>query len=95
MTQPARGANLIWSARPILKGPAMSKFKKPQAFASETKDHRFAGSFEVLLPIPDRVKPLKLASQFKTQHEAETWIHSDEGQTAIEDALSASAKGKK
>lgn len=73
----------------------MSKFKKPQAFASETKDHRFAGTFEVLLPIPERVKPLKLASQFKTQHEAETWIHSDEGQSAIEDALAESGKGKK
>lgn len=73
----------------------MSKFKKPQAFAAETKDARFAGTFEVLLPIPDRVKPLKLASQFGSQHDAETWIHSDEGQSAIEDALSASGKGKK
>jgi len=72
----------------------MSKFKKPQAFAAESKDHRFAGTFEVLLPVPGRVKPLKLASQFASQREAETWIHSDEGQTAIDDALAAS-KGKK
>jgi len=72
----------------------MSKFKKPQAFAAESKDHRFAGTFEVLLPVPDRVKPLKLASQFASARDAETWIHSDEGQTAIEDALAAS-KGKK
>lgn len=73
----------------------MSKFKKPQAIAAETKDARFAGTFEVLLPVPDRVKPLKLASQFATKHAAENWIHSDEGQTAIEDALSAAGKGKK
>lgn len=73
----------------------MSKFKKPQAIAAETKDHRFAGTFEVLLPVAGRVKPLKLASQFATQREAETWIHSDEGQTAIEDALEAAAKEKK
>ena len=73
----------------------MSKFKKPQAIAAPTKDTRFAGTFEVLLPVPDRVKPLRLASQFATQREAENWIHSDEGQSAIDDALAASAKERK
>ncbi len=69
--------------------------KRPQAVAALTKDTRFEGTYEVLLPVPDRVKPARLASQFATQHEAENWIHSDEGQTAIDDALAAAAKGKK
>jgi hypothetical protein len=75
--------------------PMKKSMKRPQAIAAETKDHRFAGTFEVLLPVPERVKPLRLASQFATQHAAENWIHSDEGQTAIEDALAASAKERK
>ena len=61
----------------------MKKYAKPQAYAAETKDHRHAGTFEVLVPMPDRVKPHRLAGQFPTQQAAEGWIHSDEGQDAI------------
>ncbi|GAA0559947.1 hypothetical protein [Rhizomicrobium electricum] len=61
----------------------MKKYQKPQAYAAETKDQRFAGTFEVLVPVPDRIKPHKLAGQFPTKQAAEGWIHSDEGQDAI------------
>ena len=61
----------------------MKKYAKPQAFAVETKDHRYAGTFEVLVPLPDRVKPHRIAQQFPTQQAAEGWLHSDEGQDAI------------
>jgi hypothetical protein len=61
----------------------MKKYQKPQAYAAETKDQRFAGTFEVLVPVPDRIKPHKLAGQFPTKQAAEGWLHSDEGQDAI------------
>lgn len=61
----------------------MKKYQKPQAYAAATKDHRFAGTFEVLVPLPDRVKPHRLAGQFPTQKAAEDWIHSEEGKEAI------------
>ncbi len=61
----------------------MKKYAKPQAYAAPTKDNRFAGTFEVLVPVPGRVKPHKLADQFPTQQAAEGWLHSDEGQDAI------------
>ncbi len=61
----------------------MKKYAKPQAYAAPTKDQRFAGTFEVLVPVPGRVKPHKLADQFPTQQAAEGWLHSDEGQDAI------------
>jgi hypothetical protein len=61
----------------------MKKYAKPQAYVAETKDHRHAGTFEVLVPIPDRVKPHRLAGQFPTKQAAEGWLHSDEGQDAI------------
>jgi hypothetical protein len=60
---------------------------KPRAFAELTKDARYAGTYEVMVPVPDRVKPHRLSSQFPTQKAAEDWIHSDEGIQAIEDAL--------
>ncbi|MDE1939402.1 MAG: hypothetical protein KGI68_10310 [Alphaproteobacteria bacterium] len=61
----------------------MKKYAKPQAYAAETKDHRYAGTFEVLVPLPDRVKPHRIAQQFPTMQAAEGWLHSDEGQDAI------------
>ena len=61
----------------------MKKYQKPTAFAVETKDQRFAGTFEVLVPVPDRVKPHRIAGQFPTMQAAEGWLHSDEGQDAI------------
>lgn len=71
----------------------MKKYQKPQAFAVETKDQRFAGTFEVLVPVPDRVKPHRIAGQFPTMQAAEGWIHSDEGQEAIAE-LFVKTKGK-
>ena len=65
----------------------MKKYVKPEAYAAETKDHRHAGTFEVLVPLPDRVKPLRLAQQFPSLQAAEGWMHSDEGKDAIAEAF--------
>lgn len=65
----------------------MKKYQKPQAYAAPTKDHRHAGTFEVLVPVPGRVKPHRVAGQFPTQQAAEGWLHSDEGQDAIAEVL--------
>lgn len=70
----------------------MKKYAKPQAYVAATKDHRFAGTFEVLVPVPGRVKPHKLADQFPTQQAAEGWLHSDEGQDAIHDVFAKTGK---
>ena len=59
----------------------------PAPFAALTKDQRFAGTYEVLVPVPDRVKPHRVALQFATQEQAEAWIHSPEGKDAIADLL--------
>jgi hypothetical protein len=67
-----------------------NKFK-PQAYAAETKDTRFEGTFEVLIPIPDRVKPLRAAQQFPSQKAAEDWIHSPEGVETIEELFTKGA----
>jgi hypothetical protein len=69
----------------------MKKYAKPQAYAAPSKDHRFEGTFEVLVPVPGRVKPQRIAQQFPTLQAAEGWLHSDEGQDAIEAALSGTA----
>lgn len=71
----------------------MKKYQKPQAYAAETKDQRYAGTFEVLVPVPDRVKPHRVADQFPTLQAAEGWMHSDEGQDAIAEVF-AKTKGK-
>lgn len=52
-------------------------------YAEATKDMRFAGTFEVFVPVPDRVKPQRVALQFDSQGAAESWIHSPEGEDAI------------
>lgn len=64
-----------------------NKFTKPQAYAAETKDTRFEGTFEVFVPIEGRVKPHRVAQQFATQKAAEDWIHSPEGIETIEEVL--------
>ena len=56
-------------------------------FAAETKDVRFAGTFEVLVPVPGRNKPHRAASQFPSQHAAEGWLHSDEGKDSVAEIL--------
>jgi hypothetical protein len=55
----------------------------PMPFAALTKDMRFEGTYEVLVPTPDRVKPHRVPLQFETQQHAETWIHSEEGKEMI------------
>jgi len=67
----------------------MKRYPKPQAYAAPTKDQRHAGTFEVLVPVPDRVKPHRIAGHFPTLQAAEGWIHSDEGKDAIADLFAA------
>jgi hypothetical protein len=63
------------------------------AFAAETKDARFAGTFEVLVPVPARNKPHRVPLQFPTLSAAENWMHSPDGKDAIADILEEAAKG--
>jgi hypothetical protein len=59
----------------------------PPAYAEATKDMRFAGTFEVFVPVPERVKPQRVALQFDSQAAAESWIHSPEGEDKIAEIL--------
>ncbi|HEY0106489.1 MAG TPA: hypothetical protein VGB91_10425 [Rhizomicrobium sp.] len=59
------------------------KYEKPQPFAAETKDQRFAGTFEVLIPVEGRNKPLRAPRQFDTLQAAEAWLHSPDGKDTI------------
>jgi hypothetical protein len=63
------------------------KLKLPPAYVAETKDARFAGTFEVLVPVPERNKPHKVPLQFASQNEAEAWLHSAEGKETVADIL--------
>jgi hypothetical protein len=56
-------------------------------YATETKDVRFAGTFEVLVPVPERNKPHKVPMQFPTMAAAEGWMHSAEGKDTIAEIL--------
>ena len=64
----------------------------PPPYAAETKDARLAGTFEVLVPVPERNKPARVPLQFPTQIAAENWIHSPEGKETIADILAGSNK---
>ena len=64
----------------------------PSAFAEATKDMRFQGTFEVFVPVPDRVKAQRVPLQFDSQAAAESWIHSPEGEDAIAEILRDAAK---
>ena len=68
------------------------KNQVPPAYAAETKDVRFAGTFEVLVPVPARNKPQKVPLQFPTLSAAENWIHSPEGKDMIADILKDAGK---
>jgi hypothetical protein len=68
------------------------KNRVPPPFAAETKDIRFAGTFEVLVPVPERNKPQKVPLQFPSLSAAENWMHSPEGKETIADILEE-AKG--
>jgi hypothetical protein len=61
-------------------------------YAIETKDVRFAGTFEVLVPVPERNKPQKVPLQFPTMSAAEGWMHSPEGKDMIADILEEAKK---
>ena len=64
----------------------MKKLKSlPEAYAAPTKDMRFAGTFEVLVPVADRNKPQRVPLQFETLENAQSWIHSSEGEDMIAD----------
>ena len=70
----------------------MKKKKElPAPYAAPTRDTRFAGTFEVLVPAPGRVKPHRVPLQFETLEEAESWIHSPDGKDMIQEMLSSSA----
>ena len=56
-------------------------------YAAETKDTRLAGTFEVLVPVPDRNKPHKVPLQFTSLKEAEAWLHSPEGKDMVAEIL--------
>jgi hypothetical protein len=65
---------------------AMKKKKgPPPAYAEATKDARFAGTFEVFIPVEGRVRPHRLAQQFDSKHAAESWIFSPDGEREIAD----------
>jgi hypothetical protein len=64
----------------------------PPPYAAETKDVRLAGTFEVLVPVPERNKPARVPLQFPTQIAAENWIHSPEGKETIADILADAQK---
>ncbi len=69
------------------------KNKLPPPHAAETKDVRFAGTFEVLIPIEGRNKPAKVPLQFPTLSAAEGWLHSAEGKDAIAEILADAKNG--
>lgn len=72
----------------------MKKSKKtpPAPFAALTRDVRFAGPHEVLVPVKGRVRPLRIQLQFATLESAESWIHSAEGKDAIGEIVAGKRK---
>ncbi len=72
----------------------MKKNKKslPAPFAALTKDARYAGTYEVLVPVEGRVRPHRVPLQFATRESAESWIHSAEGKDAIGAIVAAEQK---
>jgi hypothetical protein len=73
-----------------MKDKRKNKVQAP--FAAETRDVRFAGTFEVLVPVPERNKPQKVPLQFPTLSAAENWIHSPDGKDMIADILKDAQK---
>ena len=64
----------------------------PLPYAAMTKDTRFAGTFEVLVPDAERVKPHRIPLQFDTKESAEAWIHSPDGVETIARVLQPGRK---
>jgi hypothetical protein len=55
----------------------------PPPYAAETKDMRYAGTYEVLVPVPGRVKPHRIPMQFESLELAERWMHTADGKEMI------------
>jgi antibiotic biosynthesis monooxygenase (ABM) superfamily enzyme len=55
----------------------------PDPYAAPTKDARFVGTYEVLVPVEGRVRPHRVLRQFETKESAEAWMHSQEGKNVI------------
>jgi hypothetical protein len=68
------------------------KYEQPKPFVEATKDIRFEGTFEVFVPVPNRVKPQRVGTQFESLARAESWIHSPEGQDMIDKIMSEAAR---
>jgi len=64
----------------------------PPPYVAETKDARHAGTFEVLVPVEGRNKPLRAPRQFPSLQAAEAWLHSADGKDAIAHLVSDEAK---
>ena len=64
----------------------------PGAYAEATKDMRYEGTFEVFVPVPDRVRPQRVPRQFDSLTAAQSWIHSPEGEDAITQIRNDAAK---
>ncbi len=62
----------------------------PPPYAALTKDQRFEGTYEVLVPAEGRARPHRVPLQFATAEEAESWIHSPDGKDMIRDMLADS-----
>ena len=75
--------------------PKQNKMKRPRAYAEPTKDTRYPGTYEVMLPVPDRVKPHRISSGFPTKKAAEDWIHSEEGARVIDEVLDKEGEQKR
>ena len=74
-----------------MKDKRKSKLAPP--YAAETRDVRFAGTFEVLVPVPERNKPQRVPLQFPTLAAAENWIHTPDGKDMIVEILEEAKKG--
>ncbi len=74
-----------------MKDKRRSQLQPP--YAAETKDVRFAGTFEVLVPVPDRNKPQRVPLQFPTLSAAENWMHTPDGKDMIAEILEDAKKG--
>jgi len=64
----------------------------PEPYAEPTKDSRFTGTYEVLVPAEGRVRPYRISQRFETLESAEAWIHSPEGKEAIAEVTTGGGK---
>ena len=71
-----------------------NKYEAPKPYAAETRDHRYAGTFEVLIPVEGRNKPLRAPRQFDTLQAAEAWMHSPDGKDKIAEMVEDEAEGR-